>query len=270
MGKRLIIKGADFSENAVVFTEVVTINVNNSSLGTVSGAGSYARGTTVTISATPTGSASFVLWSDGNTNASRQITVNDDITLTAYFTDAVIVNGLHFDGSTYINLHRTLDSRCNFEFDFSTPYDNTGAWLFGSLKNSNGYAFLKVPTIGQYRWTLDSQKEQITDCIFNQRCTLLLKNDGHVYKDSQEIYDLGSVIPSFVTQYNAYLGNVNQNNSPDSSGFIGNIWGFKITSENGTILMYMIPSNYRNTYCFYDVISGNYYMPEAGSLTPIS
>lgn len=43
--------------------------------GTVSGAGTYNVGSTATIKATPNSGYRFVKWSDGNTNAERQITI---------------------------------------------------------------------------------------------------------------------------------------------------------------------------------------------------
>ena len=54
--------------------------------GTVTGAGSYAAGTSVEISATPAADYTFSRWSDGDTNATRSVTVNATQTLTAVFT----------------------------------------------------------------------------------------------------------------------------------------------------------------------------------------
>lgn len=81
MGKILIIKGADFSAVAVGKVDPsinkVSINVvaSPSGGGTTTGSGSYAEGSQVTISATPSSGYSFVRWNDGNTNATRTITV---------------------------------------------------------------------------------------------------------------------------------------------------------------------------------------------------
>ena len=67
---------------------VVTLLVNDPAMGTVTGAGQYAAGTTVTISATANDGFQFVNWSDGNAEATRSIVVNSDITLTANFASA--------------------------------------------------------------------------------------------------------------------------------------------------------------------------------------
>ena len=55
----------------------VTVSSSNSSFGTVSGGGTWTRGSMVVISATPQPLYRFVQWQDGNTNPSRTITVPD-------------------------------------------------------------------------------------------------------------------------------------------------------------------------------------------------
>ena len=80
MGKILVIKGADFSAVAVgrvTLTGKTTVIVLASPTGggTVTGGGSYDEGQKITISATPASGYSFVRWSDGNTQATRTITV---------------------------------------------------------------------------------------------------------------------------------------------------------------------------------------------------
>lgn len=69
-------------------TYVVTLLVNDPAMGTVLGGGTYAAGSTVSISATPNAGFQFVNWSDDNTEATRSIVVNSDITLTANFASA--------------------------------------------------------------------------------------------------------------------------------------------------------------------------------------
>ena len=66
-------------------TYTVTVNSNNTSMGTVTGGGTYEQGATVQISAIPNNGYHFERWSDNNTQNPRNITVNNDITLTAFF-----------------------------------------------------------------------------------------------------------------------------------------------------------------------------------------
>lgn len=62
-----------------------TISVSAGTGGTVTGGGTFEQGQTVTIQATPNIGYRFVKWSDGNTNASRTVTVSGNATYTAYF-----------------------------------------------------------------------------------------------------------------------------------------------------------------------------------------
>lgn len=63
-----------------------TITVKAGEGGTVSGDGTFEQGKTTTIKATPNSGYKFVKWlEDGNTSASRTVTVSGNATYTAYF-----------------------------------------------------------------------------------------------------------------------------------------------------------------------------------------
>jgi len=55
------------------------------SMGTVTSDGQYEQGSTVTCAAVPYNGYHFERWNDNNSQNPRDITVNSDITLTAYF-----------------------------------------------------------------------------------------------------------------------------------------------------------------------------------------
>lgn len=64
----------------------LTLSQNYVNYGTVTGAGEYEEGTEVTLVATPAEGYYFVRWNDGNTNATRTITMpSQDTTYTAGF-----------------------------------------------------------------------------------------------------------------------------------------------------------------------------------------
>lgn len=63
----------------------ITVLSDNTSMGTVTGGGTFAEGTTANISATPLSGYTFTQWSDGSTQAQRTITVTGNATYTAYF-----------------------------------------------------------------------------------------------------------------------------------------------------------------------------------------
>ena len=51
----------------------------------MSGGGTYSEGSRITIKATPASGYAFDQWSDGNTSASRNIQVTQNLSLTATF-----------------------------------------------------------------------------------------------------------------------------------------------------------------------------------------
>ena len=66
----------------------LTLTAEPEGCGTVTGAGEYSAGEKVTVTATPAQDYEFSDWSDGNTNATREVTVTEDMELTANFTHA--------------------------------------------------------------------------------------------------------------------------------------------------------------------------------------
>ncbi len=63
----------------------LSLGVNNSTMGSVSGGGIYYEGTSATFSATPNMGYRFIGWSDGVSSASRSITMYADTTISANF-----------------------------------------------------------------------------------------------------------------------------------------------------------------------------------------
>ena len=74
------------SENAPQSTTyTVSVSSANTSMGTVSGGGTYEEGATATITATPKSGYKFTKWSNGSTANPYTFTVTSDVSLTAYF-----------------------------------------------------------------------------------------------------------------------------------------------------------------------------------------
>ena len=79
------------AEYNAIFTQggvtmyTVTVVSENPLLGSVTGGGTFPEGAVTQISATPSPSARFVSWDDGNTDNPRSVTVTGNVTYTAKF-----------------------------------------------------------------------------------------------------------------------------------------------------------------------------------------
>ena len=93
---------AYFAETPVTYYTIST-NVTPTGAGTVTGGGTYAQGSTVTLTAVANNGYTFSQWQDGNTQNPRTITVNGDATYTASFTQdtyVITVNANPSNGGT--------------------------------------------------------------------------------------------------------------------------------------------------------------------------
>ena len=142
------------------YTATYTSTINNYTLtlsgenGIVTGAGSYEYGSVVTISATPLECYQFKQWSDGDTNATREITITDDIELEAIFeviTYTIIIESANQDYGTvtievvdspnespeYVDLGLSVKwATCNIGATKPEEYGDYFAWGEVSPKDS--------------------------------------------------------------------------------------------------------------------------------------
>jgi len=83
------VENPEGDDNGSGIKYTLTLHISpEANCGNVSGAGEYAEGSEVSITATPAAGYEFLTWSDGNTNATRTIQLNADTELTAEFTQA--------------------------------------------------------------------------------------------------------------------------------------------------------------------------------------
>lgn len=77
-----------------------TITVSKSGDGDVTGSGTYNKNAQATLTATPSNGYKFVKWSDGNTSATRTITVTGDATYIATFEQITYYTVFDLNGGT--------------------------------------------------------------------------------------------------------------------------------------------------------------------------
>ncbi|MBR5983380.1 MAG: T9SS type A sorting domain-containing protein [Bacteroidales bacterium] len=78
---------ANFSDISTVNTYTITVLSANPEYGTVSGGGTYAEGTVITITAEPNDGYEFLQWNDGITRNPRMVGVTADATFIATFAE---------------------------------------------------------------------------------------------------------------------------------------------------------------------------------------
>ncbi len=82
----------------------LTVLPNDSTLGTVTGSGTYTHGSQATVTATPAQGNRFDHWSDNSLLANYTFTLTSDMQLVAVF---VPVDTVHVHDTTYIDVHDT-------------------------------------------------------------------------------------------------------------------------------------------------------------------
>jgi hypothetical protein len=111
-----------------------TITLSAGEGGTVSTTGGeYEAGQTVNVTATPQGEYVFTSWSDGNTNATRTITIGSNSTLTANFEKRKYALTLNFEGEGEV-IEEIVNAGRTTEYDSGTTVKLTAQpedeWLF--------------------------------------------------------------------------------------------------------------------------------------------
>ena len=97
-----------------------TLAVTAGEGGTVStSGGTYSQGTQVSITATPSSGFTFSQWSDGNTNATRTITVSSNATLTANFEKKKYSITINIEGEGEV-LEEIVNSGRTTDYDSGT------------------------------------------------------------------------------------------------------------------------------------------------------
>jgi hypothetical protein len=137
--------------------------VNNPTMGTVTGAGIYAKNTLVIISATPNSNYRFVQWNDGDTTNPRTITVTQDTIFTAVFEATTGITDLEtstisiYSNPTRDNIHIILPE--NIHQAVFMLYDMQGKRLIRQHVNNQDEVSVSGLATGIYIYNVVTEKQ---------------------------------------------------------------------------------------------------------------
>ena len=250
--------GADFSGNtANPITVTVTADATYtavfehlpqgvitvvSNYGTVTGAGSYERGTLVTLTVTPNSGYTFAQWSDGNTDNPRYITVTGNATYTAQYYDLnqpLLASFSWDDDDIGVESYGDGDNLCN---SFYSPAGKPFKLLYAksNSRNSKNYLQLSIQSSqsqmwGEVSWAKTGSYPVLSSGLTTGSCgystywywTLSQTNVCVAY--GYDSYDLGlNILGSYLCDKSG-----NANDASDQSNYISVTEGITCVIEEG-------------------------------------
>ena len=249
-----------------------TITISAGSGGAVStSGGSFEQGQTVSVTATPASGYVFTSWSDGNTNATRTITVSSNTNLTANFTaipDPPTASALSFPEDDKVCQEGTTvsdtESSVNFQWEASentTSYDLTindieaeTSVTYSDITETNKDATLV--TARSYSWQIISKSDETSTTATSELWQFYLAGEG---EENYAPYPANIIAPasgSTVTPTNGLVTLQWSGEDPDEDTltytvYIDTVDGLQ--DANGTI------TGLTETETTYEVTSGSVY-----------
>ena len=165
-------------------TYSLNLGVNDTAMGSVSGAGTYEDGSVALITATPNEGYSFVMWSDSVTSAAREIVVHGNISLTAYFAPDTVWRTLtviaNVEGvcETYGSGVYANRSTVEIGYQMIDTVPNGGHWQFlgwsdGSTETPRNIFVTSDSTIvALFEWVADTTESIDESSILNSQFSI--------------------------------------------------------------------------------------------------
>lgn len=184
------------------------VQTNGSDRGTVTGEGYYNEGTEATITATPKSGYYFVRWyEDGNTEATRTVTVTEDAYYTAIFLPEVVVN--------YYDVNVVSSDETMGTVSGGGTHIEEGQTVTITATPNSGYEFMYWTNLQGYRFKTNP---------FSYSVSLSDTYTAHFRE-----------IPNY-TSYNIYL-NGTQITSNNQSDVLGDgVWAYDETTNTLTTM----------------------------------
>ena len=199
---------ATYTATFAIDTHILTVSSANTTMGTVTGGGTYDYNKSVTIKATPKTGYHFVKWNDGNTNASRSITVTKDATYTATFAIDTHILTVSSANTTM----GTVTGGGTYDYNSSvtiTATPNTGySFVSWSDDNTDVSRTFTITKDASYTATFEANSYDITVLLADESTGTVSGSGSYKYATTQTI----SATPS--EHYHFYKWNDGNTNNP--------------------------------------------------------
>lgn len=154
-----------------------TVTIETLGRGTVTGAGTYKEGETVSLTALPAEGWHFVKWSDGTTSSTYTLTINSDKTLTAEFARNSYVVKFVVDGTTMSE--QTLEYEAKIEIP--------------SVPEKEGYTF---SGFGEVDETVPARDVTYNGSYIANKYKVTFIADGKVVSETELEYGTEIILPN--------------------------------------------------------------------------
>ena len=182
-----------------------TVAIDTLGNGTVTGAGTYKEGKTISVTALPAEGWHFVKWSDGTTTSTYTITINSDKALTAEFARNSYVVKFVVDGITISE--QTLEYEAKMEIP-SVPeregYTFSGFGEVDKMVPAHNVTYNGSYIANKYKVTFIADGKVVSESKMNYGATIITPNvpvkEGYTFVGWGEV---DKTVPAHDVTYNA-------------------------------------------------------------------
>ena len=200
-----------------------TITLSAGEGGTVSTTGGeYEAGQTVSVTATPQGEYVFTSWSDGNTNATRTITIGSNSTLTANFEKRKYPLTINFEGEGEV-IEEIINSGRTTEYDSGATVKLTAQaaaeWVFvgwtGDIESTEESVQIVIGEPKEVTATFEKKKYPLTVNIEGEGEVLEeIVNAGRTTEYNSGTTVKLTAVPSEGWEFTGWEGAINGTSNP--------------------------------------------------------
>lgn len=233
---------------------VISLTASPSSYGTVTGAGTYSPGETVTIKAVPSATHVFEGWSDGNTDATRTFTATEDVSLAARFDLIPYTVVFHANGGSG-TMENQIFRYGSWQALTANSFTRTGYVFSGWAESPNGSVADKDGAMLIMRY--DEPRTIDLYAVWTPQHTVTFINEQGATKWTRTVTEGTSVKkPSSSTSYMYYADEDRTIAYMFRAVYADETVYIKYTSGTTYSVVFQLTEGYRDILCTQNIASG--------------